>query len=245
MSQGKEFLRLRIATYNIHKCRGLDGRRQPGRIASVLTALRPDVAALQEVVGVGPRGMGQEEGLSTRLGMAAFLSPARKLRGHVYGNAVLSRLPIMDHGSHDLSQDGYEPRVCQRVDVLLRGHPIHIYNVHLGTAAAERRAQAERLIHFLLGSKTPGAKIVLGDFNEWKKGPATKLLCEKLQSLDLLPFLKWRRTYPGIFPLFHLDHIYYQGRVEIEKVEVPRTWSALVASDHMPLLAELSIRVWK
>ncbi len=243
MNPKGESIRLRIATYNIHKCRGIDGRTIPERIASVLKFLKPDVIALQEVIGPGPRGKGQEEELSGRLGMASVFAPARMLRGHLYGNALLSRHPIKEHLTCDLSLDGHEPRFCQRVDILLHGHPVHIYNVHLGTKARERGRQAVKLIEYLSDSSLQGPKILLGDFNEWRKGSASRLLTEKFQRLDLLPFLKWRRTYPGLLPIFHVDHIYYLGHIEILKVEIPRTWSSLIASDHMPLLAELSIRV--
>jgi len=240
-----ESLRIRIVTYNVHKCRGMDGRTHPQRIASVLERMNPDIVAMQEVIGAGPRGSGQEEKISRRLGMASVLAPARILRGHPYGNALLSRIPIQDHTVFDLSEDGLEPRLLQRVDLSLQGHRIHLYNVHLGTSQKERARQAMKLIHFLSDPSVRGPKILLGDFNEWRKGPATRLLAETFQGLALLPFLRWRRTYPGILPIFHIDHVYCQGQVEVLKVEVPRTLFTLIASDHMPILMELRISVKK
>jgi endonuclease/exonuclease/phosphatase family metal-dependent hydrolase len=73
------------------------------------------------------------------------------------------------------------------------------------------------------------------------KGLATTLLSERLNSVDLRDYLKRRRTYPGFFPFLHLDHIYYAGRVQILGVELPRTRLALVASDHLPLVANVRI----
>ena len=87
-----------------------------------------------------------------------------------------------------------------------------------------------------------GPKLVLGDFNEWMRGLATAMLSERLQSIDLRSHLRRRRTYPGVFPLLHLDHIYYDGRVEVAKLELPRTRRALMASDHLPLVADLKIQ---
>jgi endonuclease/exonuclease/phosphatase family metal-dependent hydrolase len=84
--------------------------------------------------------------------------------------------------------------------------------------------------------------VVVGDFNEWTRGLATRMLSEKLQSIDLFAHLKRRRTYPGVFPILHLDHIYYEGRVEVTRVELPRTRKALIASDHLPLVADLRVR---
>ncbi len=233
--------RLRIATYNVHKCRGLDGRTQPERVASVLKDLKPDIIALQEVVGSGPRGRGQEQEISERLGMNSVMAPARLIYGHPYGNAFLSRFPIQNQVLFDLSQDGLEPRFCQRVDILVKGHPVHFYNVHLGTSRTERTRQAKKLVPFLSDPSLKGPKILLGDFNEWIKGPATKTLCDNFQSLELLPFLTWPKTYPGIFPVLHIDHIYYQGRVKVLNVEAPRTWLTMISSDHMPLAAELKV----
>ena len=83
--------------------------------------------------------------------------------------------------------------------------------------------------------------MVLGDFNEWSRGLATSLLSERLQAVDLRKYMRRRRTYPGIFPVLHLDHIYYEGHVEVRGVELHRSRTALMASDHLPLAANLRI----
>jgi len=85
-------------------------------------------------------------------------------------------------------------------------------------------------------------KVVLGDFNEWMKGLATSVLSERLKSIDLRKHLRRRRTYPGVLPVLHLDHIYYDGQVEVVKLELPRTRVSLMASDHLPLVAELKVK---
>jgi len=232
---------LRVATYNIHRCRGLDGRTRPERIAAVLRAINADVVAIQEVVGAGPRGGGQIEDIGALLGMGWVMAPARHLRGHLFGNAVLSRLPITQHLEHDLSWKTCEPRRMQRVDIAANGSTLHVYNVHLGTALLERRHQAERLATIVSDRHVAGPKLVLGDFNEWMRGRPTLLLSAKLNSVDLRNHLRRRRTYPGLFPILHLDHIYYAGKVEIVRIELPRTRLALVASDHLPLVADVRI----
>jgi endonuclease/exonuclease/phosphatase family metal-dependent hydrolase len=232
---------LRIATYNIHRCRGLDGRTRPERIAAVLRTIDADVVALQEVVGAGPRGHGHAEELGALLGMGWVMAPARQRRGHQFGNAVLSRLPITQHLEHDLSWKTCEPRRMQRVDIAADGCTLHVYNVHLGTALLERRHQAERLATIVSDRHVVGPKLVLGDFNEWMRGRATLLLREKMNSVDLRSYLRRRRTYPGVFPILHLDHIYYAGKIDIVGIELPRTRLALVASDHLPLVADVKI----
>jgi endonuclease/exonuclease/phosphatase family metal-dependent hydrolase len=232
---------LRIATYNIHRCRGLDGRTRPDRIAAVLRSIDADVVALQEVVGAGPRGGGHAEEIGAALGMGWVMTPARQLRGHQFGNAVLSRFPISAHIEHDLSWKTCEPRRVQRVDVSAQGCTLHVYNVHFGTALLERRHQAARLAAIVSDRHVGGSKIVLGDFNEWMRGLATRILSARLHSVDLRNYLRHRRTYPGVFPLLHLDHIYYAGRVEIVSVELARSRLSLVASDHLPLVADVRV----
>jgi len=207
----------------------------------VLRALDADVVALQEVVGAGPKGRGHAEELGAALGMGWVMAPARQLRGHQFGNAVLSRYPITHHLEHDLSWKTCEARRMQRVDIAVDHCTLHVYNVHLGTAILERRHQAQRLASIVTDRHVAGPKLVLGDFNEWMRGLATKMLSEKLNSVDLRDYMRRRRTYPGVFPILHLDQIYYTGKVEILGVELARTRKSLVASDHLPLVANVRI----
>jgi endonuclease/exonuclease/phosphatase family metal-dependent hydrolase len=214
---------------------------RPERIAAVLRTIGADVVALQEVVGSGPHGGGHAEEIGAALGMGWVMAEARQLRGHQFGNAVLSRLPITHHVEHDLSWKTCEPRCVQRADIEVNSHTLRLYNVHLGTAILERRHQARRLAAIVLDRHVAGPKLVVGDFNEWMRGLPTTLLSEKLNSVDLRDHLRRRRTYPGLFPILNLDHIYYAGRVEVVGIELPRTRTSLVASDHLPLVADVRI----
>jgi endonuclease/exonuclease/phosphatase family metal-dependent hydrolase len=233
---------LRIATYNIHRCRGMDGRTIPARIADVIRAIEPDVIALQEVIGAGPHSSGHAEEIGALAGLGWVMAPARHLRGALFGNVVLSRFPIRHHAQYDLSWKTCEPRNCQRVDIAVGEHTLHLYNVHLGTAFLERRHQAGRLSAILHDRRVGKPKVVLGDFNEWMRGLATTMLSARLQSIDLRAHLRRRRTYPGVFPVLHLDLIYFDGEVEVVKLELPRTRLSLMASDHLPLVAELRVK---
>jgi endonuclease/exonuclease/phosphatase family metal-dependent hydrolase len=232
---------LRVVTYNIHRSIGMDRRTRPDRVAAVLRGIDADIIALQEVIGAGPNGGSHIEEIGALLGMGWVMSSARHLRGHQFGNAVLSQFPIIHHAEHDLSWKTCEERCLQRADIDVNGHTLHLYNVHLGTAILERRHQAQRLATIVSDKHVGGAKLVLGDFNEWMRGMTTALLSEKLKSVDLRGYLKRRRTYPGLFPILHLDHIYYAGRLEVLAVELARTRLSLVASDHLPLVADVRI----
>jgi len=219
----------------------MDRRTRPDRIAAVLRDVGADIIALQEVIGPGPRGQSHVQEIGAALGMGWVMAPARRLRSQQFGNVVLSRFPIVHHAQHDLSWKTCEERCLQRVDVDVHGRLLHVYNVHLGTAILERRHQAERLATIVSDRHVGGPKIVLGDFNEWMKGLTTTLLSAKLKSVDLRNYLNRRRTYPGLFPILHLDHIYYEGRVDVVGVELLRTRLSLVASDHLPLVADVRI----
>ena len=219
----------------------MDRRTRPDRTAAVLQAIGADVIALQEVIGAGPGGGGHAEAIGAALGMGWVMARARDLRGHAFGNVVLSRFPITQHVAHDLTWKTCEPRCMQRADIAIHGRTLHFYNVHLGTAILERRHQAGRVATIVADRHVGGEKLVLGDFNEWTRGLTTSLLSEKLHSVDLKGFLRRRRTYPGFFPILHLDHIYYAGQVEVVDVSLPRTRHTMVPSDHLPLVADVRL----
>jgi endonuclease/exonuclease/phosphatase family metal-dependent hydrolase len=237
-----DWIDLRVVTYNIHRGRGLDRRVRPERIAALLATIDADVVALQEVIGPGLLTPGHAEEIGAALGMGWIMAPTRELRRHQFGNVILSRHPIREHARIDLSWKSCEPRGAQRVEIDLGDIPaLHVYNAHLGTALLERRYQAPKLAEWIQDRRVHGPKIVLGDFNEWGRGLVADVLAERLRSVDLYKHLKRRRTYPGFFPVLHLDHIYFAGNVEIRRIELPRSRLALGASDHLPLVADVRV----
>lgn len=241
MAHHNTFVDLRILTYNVHRCCGLDRRVLPRRIARVLSSLKPDIVALQEVLGLGPKGRGQDELLGASMGMGWVMAPARLRRSTPFGNMILSHFPIVNDVQHNLTWNRRRGRCCQRADLNIGGQILHVYNVHLGTGLRERKYQAELLGTILDEHRGLGPKIVLGDFNEWGRGVTTDILTPRFRSLDLRPFLKRRKTYPGLLPLLHLDHIFFDGEIEVKHVHLPKTRDTLIASDHLPLVADLRI----
>jgi endonuclease/exonuclease/phosphatase family metal-dependent hydrolase len=236
---------LRVVTYNVHRCKGLDGRVRPDRVAKVLKEIDADIVALQEVVcipGGEPEG-DQAHYLAREIGADFLFGENRKLWGGAYGNVVLSKLPMRTVKNHDLSVRGRERRGCLHIDVDLQGRVLHVFNVHLGTAFMERRKQGRQLagLDILLNNELKGPRLLLGDFNEWAPGLTTKLLRAHMQSVDIKKHLRRRSTYPGVLPMFHLDHIYHDESMEVVGLTLHRTRTALVASDHLPLIAELKL----
>jgi endonuclease/exonuclease/phosphatase family metal-dependent hydrolase len=239
--------RFRIATYNIHKCQGVDGRVHPERIARVLEEVNADIVSLQEVVSHGSAGLAdngsdhQADYLAGRLGLFGAIGEARKHRGGAYGNVTLSRWDFKLVRPIDMTIGGREERVALRTDIRLGNHILHVFNMHLGTAVRERRQQAIRLVDrdLLRAIDISGPRIVLGDFNEWVRGLVTRTLVAEFHLTDLKAYLTTSRSYPALLPLLNLDHIYFDHHLRIEKAFFHRSRRSLIASDHLPLVADL------
>lgn len=93
------------------------------------------------------------------------------------------------------------------------------------------RSERDRLV---------GPRVVLGDFNEWTAGVTSRLLAGALRNVDGRGHLRRAGTYPALAPVLRIDHIYYAGTLELLEFAVHRTRTALVASDHLPLVANFA-----
>lgn len=237
--------RVRVATYNVHKCIGMDQRLRPDRILHVLKEIDADIIALQEVVSLNglTREHEQPRYLAEELGYEYIMGDVRKHRGGMYGNLILSRSRITEQCTYNLSVERREERGCVRADVEWNGQKLHIFNVHLGTSYFERRHQGRKLVaaECITHEQFQEPRIVLGDFNEWTRGLATKLLKTHFASVDIRTHLNRARTYPGFFPMLHLDHIYYDHCLDLQSVHLHKSRTALAASDHLPLIAEFLV----
>jgi endonuclease/exonuclease/phosphatase family metal-dependent hydrolase len=229
-----------LASYNIHRGIGLDGRRDLDRIADVIAEIGPDVIGLQEVIREpGAEHADQAAYVASRLGMTVVMGETRAHGAGTYGNAVLTRLPVLGSARCDLSWRLREPRGCLRVDLAVNGSALHIFNCHFGLALRERRDQLRVLGRFIRESASlAGPRVLMGDFNEWYRGPITRGLRREFSS----PMRRMRRTHPAFFPLFALDRIYWDVELEGQTFHVHRSRPARVASDHLPVVVRLRVR---
>lgn len=224
----------------------MDRRVRPERIVEVLREINADVVALQEVLWIhgAENRDDQAHFIARELELDFRLGENRKLQGGAYGNVILSRFPMGEARNHDISVSGREQRGCLRVDIDLPGKQrLHIYNVHLGTSYRERRHQAGKLLNtdILKNGDHAGPRLLLGDFNDWTRGPASRLLAEHFKSADIRLHLGRFGTYPGFLPIVHLDHIYFDESLKLVKAALYRSRTALLASDHLPVVAEFRL----
>ncbi len=230
---------MKVVTYNIHRARGMDWKVRPERIVQVLKEIQPDIVALQEVVA------DQIDYLTRELDLAFVFGKNDLLRGHDYGNLTLTRYPIQHSENYDVSFRAREKRGCLRTDLSVPGAPLlHVFHVHLGTSYFERRHQAVRLVsrEVIHNPELTGPRLLLGDFNEWTRGLVTRLLSASLESGNLHEHIRRKNTYPGVLPFLHLDQIYFDPALGLKSLSLHRTPRSLIASDHLPLVAEFGIK---
>lgn len=234
---------LRIATYNIHKCVGIDRKYSPERIVKVLREIDADVIGLQEVLCNSHlhKRDHQAKFIADDLGFEFVIGKNRQIKGADYGNAIISRHSILSARNHDITVSSYEPRGCLLAEVEIEpGKTIHFANVHMGTSFFERRKQVHKLLagHVLQASGNVGDRIIVGDFNEWTTGVTTRMLRSRFNYVDPKIHLRTSRSFPGYLPLLHLDHIYFDSGFELEAAVIHRSRTAMLASDHLPIFAD-------
>jgi endonuclease/exonuclease/phosphatase family metal-dependent hydrolase len=243
----KTAVHFRIASYNTHKCRGIHGTISPDRVIAVIEELEMDILCLQEIVDAkgGTGKFDQADRIAEsfpKLHMA--FGKTRPLYGGRYGNMLLSRFPILEAHTHDITKSTREERgVLHCVLDVGHGLRVNVFNVHFGTGYMERRKQIEVLLgEEVLGKPNlRGPRVIIGDFNEWTRGLTTKLLQESFQSHRPRRNLRSARTYPGVLPILSLDHCYYEAPLEMVSTKIWKSRRALIASDHLPLIADFRL----
>jgi len=226
-------MQLKLATWNIHRCIGRDGVMSLQRCAAVLRDIDADLVALQEVESRPGHARDALAELARETGTRAIAGMTMAREDAHYGNALLTRLPLDQVRRHDLSIPGREPRGALDVDFAADACQVQLIATHLGLRPAERRAQVQRLIPLLqVGSRD--LVVLLGDLNEWF------LWGRPLRMLHrIFPETPHRRGWPAWAPLLSLDRIWVHPRRAMVSLTAYRSTLTRIASDHLPLVAEI------
>jgi endonuclease/exonuclease/phosphatase family metal-dependent hydrolase len=242
---------LRVMTYNVHSCIGIDGRLSPRRIARVIARYQPDVVALQEVdVGRARTGQAdQAELIAEYLKMDYHFNPTIRIAEESYGDCILSRLPmrLMKTGRlpTPAGRDSLEPRGALWVAIELDGKVIQVLNTHLGLNGREKLLQIQSLLGAdWLGRHDGSSPVILcGDFNASPQSTVWKLCTKKFHDVQTkAPDCAPRRTWFGHYPIARIDHIFVNSRVAVACADVGDDYLSRIASDHRPLFAELKVQ---
>jgi endonuclease/exonuclease/phosphatase family metal-dependent hydrolase len=229
--------RCTIASYNIHRCIGLDGRCNPERVAQVIEEIEPDVIGLQEVESKmsGEPGLHQLNYLAEETGYHAIAGSTILREDSHYGNALLTRYPPREVRTYDLSIRGFEPRGILDVDLDAHGKRLRVLVSHLGLIPAERRRQTRKLLD-VVAAHPDEPVVILCDFNEWF--PWGRPLRWMHARLGHQPKLN---TFPARWPLIALDRIWVAPRGNLAALRAHTSPLARIASDHLPLCATVDL----
>ena len=229
---------MKVASYNIHKCKGLDGAVRPDRIIAVLGEIDADLIALQEV----DRRFGAKSGL---LDPAAILS-ATGMRlllqsdaphGHGWhGNALLVRGEPRFYLRERVKLPGLEPRGAIFAELDLGEGKFRVIAAHLGLLRQSRLDQADALLAAFL-ELPPMPTILLGDFNEWRRRRRSALGVLE-PTFGVAPSVL---SFPAMRPMFPLDRILGWPAGFVNGLEVHDSPLARQASDHLPMIARVSL----
>ena len=230
-----------VATYNVHTGVGVDRRYDPGRCAAVMRELGADIIALQEVDARHRDNRHHDQWVffAEETGMTAIPGPNVLNHRGRFGNALLTRWPILNVRAVDLSVDGREPRGAIDADLAVGNRVLRVIATHFGLRAPERQIQAQRLLAALEaedGIRRDGI-VVMGDLNEWRGRRGGVRTMDREIGRAPTP-----RTFPSWCPLLPLDRIFVGLAVDLAHTEVHRSPLARVASDHLPLRAALRWR---
>lgn len=243
---------LRLMTYNVHSCIGMDGKLDAARIARVIARSRPDVVALQELdVGrIRTNGMDQAHQIARSLEMEFHFHPALHLEEELYGDAILSHLPLRLVKAGSLpglaDKPGLEPRGALWVAVDLYGTEIQVINTHLGLSRRERIAQVTALLgDDWLGHEACRAPVVFcGDLNALPRSRTHRRISRHMNDVQAEAVgHRPRGTFSSRFPSMRIDHVFTSAGLRVNHIEVPDSALVRVASDHLPLLVELEVEV--
>jgi endonuclease/exonuclease/phosphatase family metal-dependent hydrolase len=229
---------LNVASYNIHKAVGADGRRDPARIAAVIAEIGADILALQEAdQRFGKRaGLLDLEALRRDIGLIAVPTESIGDTHGFHGNLLLVRNALVEV-VHHLHLPGFEPRGALMTDLQIAGQPLRVISAHLGLLPRSRTRQIRELMAKLKTLDDRPA-LLMGDFNEWRLDARSSLgsLSDHFTGPPSV------QSFPSRYPLFALDRMMACSQGELTDLVTHDTPLSRIASDHLPIKARLRLR---
>ena len=229
---------MKIASYNIHKCKGLDGRTRPDRIIEVIRQIDADLVALQEVdrrFGA-KNGLLDLEALERETGMRLLIQSDLPHGHGWHGNALLVRGAPIAYRRSRMKLPGLEPRGAIVAELDLGEGEFRVIAAHLGLLRQSRVDQITTLLK-AYRELPPMPTILLGDFNEWRRRSRSALhVLEPTFGVAPSPL-----SFPARRPIFALDRIFGWPHGLIEDRAIHDTPLSRVSSDHLPLTARVSL----
>jgi endonuclease/exonuclease/phosphatase family metal-dependent hydrolase len=227
---------LKVATYNIRKCIGTDRRRDPGRVLAVLREIDADVVTLQEA----DRRFGQR---ASAIPHHMFLENSDYVpvdfggRAHGigwHGNAILVRRGIEVRHAQPLIIPTLEPRGAVVAELRVDGTALRILGVHLDLSGLWRRRQIRAILKHLDGAAHHLPTVIMGDFNQWSdRGALSEFAFHHHRLVKTPPSFHSRK------PVARLDRIIVSHNITVNAADVHNSALAKLASDHLPLWADL------
>lgn len=162
-------MRFTALTYNLHKGRHFLSRRFVLKeLRDAFEQLSPDLIFLQEVMGL-EEGQSHLEILAKPFGYHQAYGLNNSLTEKHYGNAILSKYPIIDSANRNISTNRFERRGSLQARIELKGENLLLVCLHLDLLEAGRALQIQNVIHQIkhqLSQKSP--VLLAGDFNDWR-----------------------------------------------------------------------------
>jgi endonuclease/exonuclease/phosphatase family metal-dependent hydrolase len=248
--RGRAARSLRIATYNVHSCVGLDGRLSIARIARVLAHLDADVVALQELdmrrLRSGHADQARE--IAHELEMEYHFHPALTVAEEAYGDAVLSRFPMRlvraGRLPAGLERPRLEPRGALWVAIDVDGQELQLVNTHLGLLPREQSAQVAALLgpEWIGHADCQGPVVLCGDFNLPPRSPIYRRITGQLRDAQhALNGHRPRNTWFSHLPFRRIDYVFVNDGSQVVQIQVPNHQLAKAASDHLPIVVDLRL----
>lgn len=242
---------IRVATYNVRGCVGMDRQRSETRIAEVIASFSADIVGLQELDFSRQRSAGVDQArlIAEQLGWKFFFHPAMRKEEEQYGDAIVSRYPLTLKQAIELPGDApwycREKRVAIWAEAETNLGAVQFINTHFGLGRGERLLQAKLLTSadWLGAIPSDVPLVLLGDFNSVRRLSRTyRHLAAHLR--DVRTMVQPGRafpTYPTVYPALAVDHIFVNAALRATDLNVHRTPLAQLASDHFPLVATVAL----